>query len=404
MSNFINALQNAVQDALVIAFTLLVVGVIAARLLFRSYPGRRAITRFVFFVLLTTALLHGGIVPYQPIHSLGGSTVHNAVGVILEIAWWSWAAWLLVGILRSVLVFERRPREGKLLQDILAGIVYLAAFFAIIAYVFDLPVQGLLATSGAIAIILGLALQSSLGDVFSGMVLSFSRPYQLDDWIRLDDGTEGRVLELNWRATHILTSHRDLAIVPNSMIAKSKIVNVSSPSNIHGVSISVRLDSRTAPSVGIGVLRNAMLNSRRILAFPEPGVTVKSLDAAAIEYDLTFFVDDLKSTTITQNELFDLIHRHLVLADIALVSPQVQPTSAAMPNAVDEPRNEAERLLSQDTIFASLTQEERSALAHKLKREQYDRGDTLLEPGVVLQSLFVVGAGEIGRASCRERV
>src|SRR5437867_367735 len=78
-----------------------------------------------------------------------------------------WAAWLLVGVLRSVLVFERRQREGKLLQDILAGLIYLAAVFGIIAYVFDLPVQGLLATSGAIAIIIGLALQSSLSDVFS---------------------------------------------------------------------------------------------------------------------------------------------------------------------------------------------------------------------------------------------
>jgi small-conductance mechanosensitive channel len=97
--------------------------------------------------------------------------------VVLQIAWWVWAAWLLVGILRIVLVFELRPREGKLLQDILAGLVYLAAFFAIVAYVFNLPVQGLIATSGAIAIIIGLALQSSMSDVFSGLVLSFSRPY-----------------------------------------------------------------------------------------------------------------------------------------------------------------------------------------------------------------------------------
>src|SRR5438552_1625240 len=81
----------------------------------------------------------------------------------------------------------------------------------VIAYVFDLPVQGLIATSGAIAIILGLALQSTLSDVFSGLVLSFSRPYRPDDWIKLEGGTEGRVIEMNWRATHILTPQRDLA-------------------------------------------------------------------------------------------------------------------------------------------------------------------------------------------------
>jgi small-conductance mechanosensitive channel len=68
----------------------------------------------------------------------------------------------VVGVVRAFVIVG--PREGELLQDLFAGLVYLAAAFAIIAYVFDLPIQGLLATSGAIAIVLGLALQSTLGD------------------------------------------------------------------------------------------------------------------------------------------------------------------------------------------------------------------------------------------------
>ncbi len=148
--------------------------------------------------------------------------MRGVVSAGLKIAWWAWGAWLLVGFLRTFLNFERRPREAKLLQDIIAGVIYLAAAFAIIAYVFDLPIHGLLATSGAIAIIIGLALQSSLGDVFSGLVLSFSRPYRPDDWVRIDGGTEGRVIEMNWRATHILTAQHDLAIMPNSVIAEDE--------------------------------------------------------------------------------------------------------------------------------------------------------------------------------------
>jgi hypothetical protein len=100
----------------------------------------------------------------------------------------------------------------------------------------DLPVQGLLATSGAIAIaiaiVLGLALQSTLSDVFSGIVLDMCRPYRPGDWISIEGGTDGRVIEMNWRAAQVLTAKRDLAIVPNSAIAKAKIVNASSPSGI----------------------------------------------------------------------------------------------------------------------------------------------------------------------------
>ena len=188
----------------------------------------------------------------------------------MKIAWWFWAAWFFVALIRSVVVLERRPREGKLVQDLLSALIYLVAAFAVIAYVFGLPVQGLLATSGAIAIVLGLALQSTLNIVFSGLVLSLSRPYRPGDWINIEGGTEGQVIEMNWRATHVLTSRQDLAIVPNSTIAKSKILNVSFPSSVHGVTVAVQLGSRTPPASGTKILALAVLNSRSILAIPRP--------------------------------------------------------------------------------------------------------------------------------------
>jgi small-conductance mechanosensitive channel len=150
------------------------------------------IARVVFLVLLTLLLLHEGIVAYQPLHS-AGTPFRDAVAVTLKIAWWFWAAWFLVALIRSIVVFERRQHEGKLIQDLLSALIYLAAAFAVIAYVFDLPVQGLLAISGVTAIVLGLALQSTLNDVFSGLVLSLSRPYQPGDWINIEGGTEGQV-------------------------------------------------------------------------------------------------------------------------------------------------------------------------------------------------------------------
>ena len=112
-------------------------------------------------------LLHAGIVPYHPL-VLSRAPLEDASHAALKIAWWALAAWFVVGVVRVFFATEHRPHEGKLVQDLLAGLIYLAAFFAIISYVFDLPIEGLLATSGAIAIIVGLALQSTLSDVFSG--------------------------------------------------------------------------------------------------------------------------------------------------------------------------------------------------------------------------------------------
>jgi small-conductance mechanosensitive channel/CRP-like cAMP-binding protein len=391
MSDVIPTIASVVGDPLIVAVFLLVLEIVASRLLFKSYPIWRALTRLLFFSLLTLVLLRAQIVPYEPLRPTG-SALHGVVSAVLKIAWWAWGAWLLVGFLRSFLIFERRPREAKLLQDLIAGLIYLAAAFAIIAYVFDLPIRGLLATSGAIAIILGLALQSSLGDVFSGLVLSFSRPYRPDDWVKLDGGTEGRVIEMNWRATHILTAQHDLAIMPNSVIAKTKIVNLSSPSSVHGITVTVLVVATIMPATGVAILGHALLNSRLILTYPKASIVVKAINADVITYDVTAFVADLASATPAQNDLLDLIFRHLVAAGIRLAASDGSVPDSGQ-GALATPESEAERVLDQTAIFTALTKEERAALAEKLKHKLYEPGEILLEPGVVLSSLFVIASG-----------
>src|SRR6266566_6127183 len=327
-------------------------GTAASHLLFRKSPMARAFARVGFLILLTIALLYAGIVPYQPLQPTGVPW-HDAAHAVLRIAWWLWMAWFLVGFLRAFVILERRPREGKLLQDLLAGLIYLAALFAIVSYVFDVPIQGLLATSGVIAIILGLALQSTLGDVFSGIVLSFSRPYRPGDWISVDGGTDGRVIELNWRATYILTARRDLAIVPNSTIAKSKIVNVSSPSGLHGTTVTVQVEARTSPSRCSEILEHAVRNSRLIVATPAPTITIKTINATYTEFEIAFFVEELASTVKAQNELFDFIYRHLAAAGIDLAVPQNGPDHTKEHEGGEKGRAGVERLLELVAIFAT---------------------------------------------------
>jgi small-conductance mechanosensitive channel/CRP-like cAMP-binding protein len=385
------SITEAARDPLVIILGLFIFGGLATYFFFKRHPIGRAVVRVVFLILLTIALLYADIVPYQPL-VLTGSPFRDAVHALLKIAWWFWAAWFLVGVLRAFVVFQRSPREAKLLQDLLAGVIYLAAVFAIITYVFDLPIRGLLATSGVVAIILGLALQSTLGDVFSGIVLSFSRPYRPGDWISVEGGTDGRVIELNWRATYILTARRDLAILPNSTIAKSKIVNVSSPSGLHGTTVTVQVDSQAPPSRCSEIVEHAIRNSRLIVATPAPTITIKTINASYAELEIAFFVEELASTVKAQNELFDFIYRHLAVAGIGLASPQNGPMADG---DLRKSRTGVERLLELVDIFATFAPEERAAIAAKLKPRSYDDGETLVEPGTVLQSLFIIGSGVV---------
>jgi small-conductance mechanosensitive channel len=408
MMDFASSGLLAVRDPLVITLFIFVVGGVLTHFLFRRYPLGRAMVRVIFLAVLTVVLVHAGIVPYQPLRRTG-VPLNDAVRAVLKIAWWLWAAWFVVGFLRAFVVTEHRPHEGKLMQDLLAALVYLAAIFAIISYVFDLPIKGLLATSGVIAIVLGLALQSTLGDLFSGIVLNFSRPYRPGDWISIDGTTDGRVLEINWRATHVLTAKRDLAIVPNSTIAKSKIVNASSPSDIHGMTVTVQLDAEAPPpattvtsltgrrfgavEAGAEILRHAVLNTRLILATPAPLIVAKSISADAVAFEISFFVEELAQSSRAQNELFEHIARHLAGAGIALSSSQSQPYWPPLATAIEPAKTTAERAIDLVAIFASLTAEERKTLAANSKPRHYEAGDTLLKTGDRLDSLCIIGTG-----------
>ena len=389
-SDLITTVAMIAHDPLIGSSALIAFGALVGRILLKQKPMWRAVSRVIFLALLTLLLMYHAIVPYQPLQ-LTGAPYRDTIAGILKIAWWLWAAWFLVALVRAVVIFEGRPRDGKLVQDILSAAIYLTAAFAIIAYVFDLPIQGLLATSGVVAIVLGLALQSSLNDVFSGLVLSLSHPYKAGDWIKIDGGTEGRIVELNWRATHILTGRQDLAIVPNSTIAKSKIVNLDYPSNTHGITIEVRLSA--PPASGKNILELALLNSQLILTFPPPSVLIQSIDAMQTEFEITFFVDRLDSDTDAQNELFDLISRHAVAAGARLAPPKNVPYQPREDVTLNIKDLSPETVLTLAGIFVGLTPDERAAIAAKLKKASYNKGDVLVKRDDVLQSLFIVGSG-----------
>jgi small-conductance mechanosensitive channel len=166
---------------------------------------------------------------------------------VLEVAWWLLGARLGIMIL-DVIFMRRSWHHERLFQELLGAVVFLAATVAAIAYVLHVPVGGLIATSGAMAIVIGLAVQSTLSDVFSGLVINTTEPYQPGDWISVD-GVEGKVVEMNWRATHILNAQGNTVVVPNNVAAKAKITNVSRPASLHGVS-SWRRSNVRCPGVG----------------------------------------------------------------------------------------------------------------------------------------------------------
>lgn len=389
--------SGVLADPVVQAGTLAVVGAIVTRIALRPFPSWRLAGQVFFFAALTVLLLYHDIVPYE-VGPAPASTFERVFIALAKVVWWINAAWALIGFVRVFLIFERQPREGRLVQDLVIGLIYLGAILSVVAYVFSFPVGTLIATSGVFAIILGLALQSTLNDVFSGIALNLGRPYTIGDWIVLNDGVEGRVVETNWRSTHLLNGTNDLVILPNSFLAKVGLTNLSSPDRSHGVTLTVRVVPTTGPSAVVDVMRTVLLSSGSILTEPKPGVQVKSLNADAVEVELSFRVRDIGQAGPAKNEIFDLVYRHIKAAGLTLARPidaggapdKVQSEEMAKPH-----RPTTLKLLDAIPLFSSLTEDEKETLAASMTRRTFKKDAILIEQGDTVASLMIVRSGAL---------
>ncbi len=376
-------------------FAVLVLFSAAAQFIFRRNPTFRLIANIFFFALLTSLLVKHKIAPYTSDMGEAQDLFRRVFVGIAKAVWWIGGAMVLASSVRLFLIFERIPREGRLLQDLLVAIIYVGAALSVVSYVFDVPVGTLIATSGVFAIVLGLALQSTLNDVFSGIALNLGRHYSVGDWIVLDDGVQGRVVETNWRSTHLLNGTNDLVIVPNSALAKARLTNLTSPEEAHGVSLKIRLVPSNTPAAIEETMRAVLLSSNAILKSPAPVVSVTGLDSNAVEFELSFRVSGLGEATAARNEIYDLIYRHAKAAGLQLASPAGSPAApvADPAEAAGKHPNSAWRLLNAIPLFSTLTEDEKESLAADMKRLSFRKDALIATQDTSLTSLMIVRRG-----------
>ena len=120
--------------------------------------------------------------------------------------------------------------------------------------------------------------------------MTIGRPFGIGDWIVLGDGTEGRVVESTWRSTQLLTASNNVVSLPNSLLARLGVTNVSRPDETHLVTLSVRVAPTRMPAIISDVMQLALLSSDSTVKEPPPLVALKGLDAAALEVELQFRV------------------------------------------------------------------------------------------------------------------
>ncbi len=244
-------------------------------------------TILLFFILFSTEV----ILIDQLVNENSSTNKLKIIVMTFDILWWLTPALLLSLLIKRFVWIPLEARTERKIPNVIrlfvAAIIYLLACFGIIAFVYDQPITSLLATSGVVAMIIGLAIQVNISNVFSGIVINLERPFRIKDWVKIQIGkviTEGQVVDITWRTTRILSGDGYVLSIPNSVASEAIVHNYNYPNELCKSSFSLHIDYSHFPNKVEKILLDAVLSTQGVLSKPKSSANFKGFTDWAASY------------------------------------------------------------------------------------------------------------------------
>lgn len=292
------------------------------------------------------------------------------------------------------LYFEQRRQTviPRFLRELVALVIFLVALLLVlsIGYHAERELRGLLATSGAAAIVLAFATQNLLGGVIAGMSLQISKPYKVGDWLQVADRF-AEVMEINWRSTRLRTNDAIYLDIPNNEIVRGTIINLHYPQQLHAMRIVVGVDYNIPPSKVKDALMHATVHAEGVQKEPVPKIYLKDFGDFAITYEIKFWMLNHQAF----NDVCDAIRtnvwyefkRQKITIPFPIRTLEINRRLAAKPQ---EEQSRARAILESEPLFDCLKPEQVETLIRGSRTLHFGRGEKVIEQGAEGSSMFVL--------------
>lgn len=271
----------------------------------------------------------------------------------------------------------------------------LVAAWLLVDDVWGVDLSAALTALGVTSLVISFALQDTLSGLAAGLLLLSDQPFQPGDWIRAGD-VEGKVVDINWRTSRILTRDGDTVIVPNSELAGASVVNYSSPDALHRVVVSVQVAFHNPPTLAKAMLLDAARGTHGVVADPPPAVRVVQVDDPLMTYEVDMWIEDYAIAPRVSSDFGSLVwyqsHRHgvglpspaqdLFIYDGVTTAASSTPTTA-----------ELRARLAASPLLASLDDDQLDLLANAGHALRYAVGEELLRASAGSRDLVVLVDG-----------
>ena len=239
--------------------------------------------------------------------------------VIVYIGWGG----CLGRFIEGLLLYKRATRPdwklSKLARAVLYGVCFVVSLAIFLVKNSITPAEVFVWT-GATAAVLAFVMQQTLTDLFSGLAVSVERPFKLGDWIRLSDGTEGQVIDINWRATHLRTWSKTTFVIPNAKLAKESFINLHGRDHPYAPWYAVKVAGEHAPDRVIALLEEAVASLTYPMPTPAPVVRLMLAEKSPFEYMVWMHFEDYPTMFAGREEFYRAVDTAFRNAGIAIAS------------------------------------------------------------------------------------
>jgi small-conductance mechanosensitive channel/CRP-like cAMP-binding protein len=381
----------------------MLVFVVSALALFTFRPTERARIRsaiLLFIFSLIAMALAAMIVSFG---AGPGSSAHRWLT-------WAWRLCLAIAFVNvaSVFVFEvllsaLHLKPPRILRDLLVALAYIVVAITILSR--DVDISGIVATSAVITAIIGLSFQDTLGNMMGGMALQLEHTIGVGDWIKLGDGVEGLVKEIRWRHTSIETRNWDTVVIPNSVLMKSQVTVLGrrrGQPRQHRQWVYFHVDFRYSPTEVIDIVQTALRAETIPNVAQEPAANCILMDfkesyaSYAVRYWLTDLAVDDPTNSVVRARIYFALRR----ANIPLSIPAHSLFVTEEDRSRREEKSAAELnkrigALKEVELFQALTDDERKALAARLRVAPFVGGEAITRQGAEAHWLYLITRGDV---------
>jgi small-conductance mechanosensitive channel len=215
----------------------------------------------------------------------------------------------------------------KLLANLFTVVFTLFIANLLASSVFEIHLSTLLATSAVFSLVLGLALQDTLGNLFAGISLQIESPFKIGDWIEVHGGNEkwlGQVQEVTWRATFLLSFADELIMIPNRTIAQNQIILISQGNKNIRLHQTFRFPYDVSIEKAKNAIREGISGVEGIMTDPPIRILIietnESWIAIKVFYSLVDFTSRYRTGDLIITNVIAAIKRH----DLKIQTPKIE--------------------------------------------------------------------------------